>query len=35
MFVLLKEPFDLWRPRFRRRHGLLKLPIIPFVLSQD
>ena len=30
-----KETFDLWRPRFRRCRGLLKLPIGPFVLSQD
>ena len=35
IFVLIKEPFELWRPCFRSRHGLLKLPIVLFVVSQD
>lgn len=35
IFVLIKERFELWRPCFRKRHGLLKLPIVFFVVSQD
>ena len=35
IFVSIKEPFELWRPCFRRRHCLLKLPIVLFAVSQD